>query len=77
MLSIQAHPDKHKAEEGYARENQAGISLSAPQRNYKDDNHTFEFSTHRIRKPRYQTVNADVRAPRERNPGPYEIRPDE
>jgi mannose-6-phosphate isomerase len=39
MLSIQAHPAKTQAEEGYARENQAGISLSAPQRNYKDDNH--------------------------------------
>ncbi|HEY3266484.1 MAG TPA: mannose-6-phosphate isomerase, class I [Armatimonadota bacterium] len=39
MLSIQAHPTKQQAEEGYARENAAGVSLKAPNRNYKDDNH--------------------------------------
>jgi mannose-6-phosphate isomerase len=39
MLSIQAHPNLAQAREGYARENQAGIPLSSPQRNYKDDNH--------------------------------------
>lgn len=38
-LSIQAHPDKPQAEAGFARENQMGISLDAPHRNYKDDNH--------------------------------------
>lgn len=39
MLSIQVHPTKTEAEKGYARENQAGIPLNAPNRNYKDDNH--------------------------------------
>lgn len=37
-LSIQAHPDKDQAETGYLRENGAGISLEAPNRNYKDKN---------------------------------------
>lgn len=39
MLSIQAHPNKSQAEEGFARENAAGVPLSAPNRNYRDDNH--------------------------------------
>lgn len=38
-LSIQSHPNKQQAEEGWQRENQAGIPLNAPHRNYKDDNH--------------------------------------
>jgi len=38
-LSIQAHPDKDQAVEGFARENRAGIPLDAPNRNYRDDNH--------------------------------------
>jgi mannose-6-phosphate isomerase len=36
MLSIQAHPNDLQAARGYDRENQMGIALSAPQRNYKD-----------------------------------------
>ena len=39
MLSIQAHPTKKQAEEGFARENAAGIDLRAAERNYKDENH--------------------------------------
>jgi len=39
MLSIQVHPSKIEAEKGFARENEAGIPLSAPDRNYKDANH--------------------------------------
>ena len=39
MLSIQVHPSKHMAEIEFARENKEGISLDAPYRNYKDDNH--------------------------------------
>lgn len=39
MLSIQVHPSKAQAEEGFARENKAGIALDAPERSYKDDNH--------------------------------------
>jgi mannose-6-phosphate isomerase len=39
MLSIQAHPSKAQAEEGFARENAAGIPLKVANRNYKDDNH--------------------------------------
>ncbi|MEQ1969011.1 mannose-6-phosphate isomerase [Xenorhabdus nematophila] len=38
-LSIQVHPDKTSAEQGFARENAAGIALDSAQRNYKDDNH--------------------------------------
>ncbi|MGK3137791.1 mannose-6-phosphate isomerase [Pantoea trifolii] len=38
-LSIQVHPSKAAAEEGFARENAAGIPLSAAERNYKDANH--------------------------------------
>lgn len=38
MLSIQAHPTKKQAEEGFACENAAGIDLQDPERNYKDDN---------------------------------------
>jgi mannose-6-phosphate isomerase class I len=39
MLSIQAHPSKQQAEEGFEYENSEGIPLGAPNRNYKDDNH--------------------------------------
>ncbi|MFG1172636.1 mannose-6-phosphate isomerase [Erwiniaceae bacterium CAU 1747] len=38
-LSIQVHPSKSAAIEGFARENAAGIPPDAPNRNYKDDNH--------------------------------------
>jgi mannose-6-phosphate isomerase len=36
MLSIQAHPNKQQAREGFARENAHGIALDAKNRNYKD-----------------------------------------
>ena len=36
-LSIQAHPNPAQAIEGFARENAAGIPISASHRNYKDD----------------------------------------
>ena len=39
MLSIQVHPSKAGAEEGFAKENTKGVPLDAPNRNYKDDNH--------------------------------------
>ena len=39
MLSIQAHPDRRQAEDGFARENRAAVPLTAPQRNYRDANH--------------------------------------
>jgi mannose-6-phosphate isomerase len=38
-LSIQAHPNKEQAGQGFARENELGIPLDAPHRNYRDDNH--------------------------------------
>lgn len=38
-LSIQVHPNKKASEEGFARENAAGIPLDATERNYKDPNH--------------------------------------
>ena len=38
-LSIQAHPDRRQAREGFARENRAGVPLEAAQRNYRDENH--------------------------------------
>ncbi|WP_066530019.1 mannose-6-phosphate isomerase, class I [Corynebacterium bouchesdurhonense] len=37
-LSIQAHPSKEQAAEGFARENALGIPLDDPRRNYKDPN---------------------------------------
>jgi len=39
MLSIQVHPNKAAAVEGFREENEAGIPINAPNRNFKDDNH--------------------------------------
>ncbi len=39
MLSIQSHPTKAQAEKGFRMENEAGVPLDAPHRNFKDDNH--------------------------------------
>ena len=39
MLSIQVHPSKSSAEKEFARENEEGIPLDSPRRNYKDANH--------------------------------------
>lgn len=39
MASLQAHPTKGQATEGFARENAAGIPLDAPARSYRDENH--------------------------------------
>ncbi|WP_144828865.1 mannose-6-phosphate isomerase, class I [Microbacterium sp. BH-3-3-3] len=38
-LSIQVHPSKQQAVEGFAREEGAGVARDAAERNYKDDNH--------------------------------------
>lgn len=38
-LSLQAHPDRQQALEGYRRENEMGIALQADQRSYKDEHH--------------------------------------
>jgi len=38
-LSIQAHPSRDQAREGFEREKKLGIPLDAFNRNYKDDNH--------------------------------------
>ncbi|MBA8816642.1 mannose-6-phosphate isomerase [Microbacterium halimionae] len=38
-LSIQVHPSKNQAEEGFEREDAAGIPRDAAHRNYRDDNH--------------------------------------
>ena len=38
-LSIQAHPNRPQARKGFQRENSQKISLDAPNRNYRDDNH--------------------------------------
>ena len=38
-LSIQAHPSKQQAAEGFSRENREGKAVDAPDRNYRDDNH--------------------------------------
>lgn len=38
MLSIQVHPSKENAMAGFERENEQGIPLNAPHRNYKDKN---------------------------------------
>ena len=39
MLSIQVHPSLSSAIKGYAEENEKGIPVNAPNRNYKDENH--------------------------------------
>lgn len=39
MLSIQVHPTKNAAKDRFEWENQQGIAVDAPNRNYKDDNH--------------------------------------
>lgn len=38
-LSLQAHPSKTQAEEGFDREQRAGIAVDAQDRNYRDRNH--------------------------------------
>ncbi|GAB3941936.1 mannose-6-phosphate isomerase, class I [Corynebacterium tapiri] len=38
-LSLQAHPSLEQAREGFARENEAGLPLDAPNRNYRDASH--------------------------------------
>jgi mannose-6-phosphate isomerase len=38
-LSIQAHPNPEQARRGWARENEEGVPLDAPHRNYRDPNH--------------------------------------
>lgn len=38
-LSLQVHPTREHAAESYAAENAAGLALSDPARNYRDDNH--------------------------------------
>lgn len=44
MLSIQVHPSRVAAEQGFAAENAAGMPLNDPRRNYKDDNHKPELA---------------------------------
>ncbi len=39
MLSIQAHPGKNQAAEGFARENAEQIDVQSTRRNYRDANH--------------------------------------
>ena len=39
MLSIQVHPSKESAIKEFAVENEKGIPVNAPHRNYKDENH--------------------------------------
>ncbi|MDX6323473.1 MAG: mannose-6-phosphate isomerase [Propionibacteriaceae bacterium] len=36
-LSLQAHPSRAEAEEGFAREEAAGVAIDAPDRTYRDD----------------------------------------
>jgi mannose-6-phosphate isomerase len=38
-LSIQVHPNREQARDGFAREDAAGIPRDASERNYRDDNH--------------------------------------
>ncbi len=38
-LSLQAHPTREQAAEGFARENAAGLAADAARRNYRDPNH--------------------------------------
>lgn len=38
-LSLQVHPSKERAEDGWQREEEAGVPLTSPMRNYRDTNH--------------------------------------
>ncbi len=38
-LSIQAHPNQDQARNGFRRENEEGVPIDSPVRNYHDDNH--------------------------------------
>ena len=38
-LSIQAHPNRDQARQGFARENRLKVPLNDPHRNYRDENH--------------------------------------
>jgi mannose-6-phosphate isomerase len=38
-LSLQAHPSRAQAVEGFERENRAGLALDSAERNYRDPNH--------------------------------------
>ena len=38
-LSIQAHPNRDQARQGFAAENRRGVDISAAERNYRDANH--------------------------------------
>ncbi|MFJ4652251.1 mannose-6-phosphate isomerase, class I [Nocardia sp. NPDC088792] len=38
-LSLQAHPSIEQARAGFARENQSGVAIDSPMRNYRDENH--------------------------------------
>ena len=59
-LSLQVHPSQAQAAEGYALEEEAGIALDHPSRNYKDTNHKPEMV---LALTRFQAV-AGFRAPR-------------
>jgi len=37
-LSIQVHPNKEQAQKGFLKENEAGLAIDSPARNYKDQN---------------------------------------
>lgn len=39
MLSIQVHPERGAAQKSFEEENEKGIDLSSPERNFKDNNH--------------------------------------
>lgn len=39
MLSIQVHPNKEMAEKCFSEENEKGVPIDSPHRNYKDANH--------------------------------------
>ena len=59
-LSLQVHPSQGQAAEGYALEDEAGVALDHPARNYKDTNHKPEMV---LALTRFQAV-AGFRAPR-------------
>lgn len=42
-VSIQCHPNKAQAREGFAQEAAGGLAINAPDRNYRDQNHKPEF----------------------------------
>ena len=71
-LSLQAHPSKAQAVEGFRSEEAAGIDLHDPRRNYKDPNHKPELIVRDLDLDLIQTVRERWAFYRDRRPDAYD-----